>query len=79
MNFSMLDRLREVVVALTSDKGGEVTLHVSYIVYQASWTPKYDMRVFTDEKVLKVNPPTRFTPKSPIHSNSCHSKCPVLL
>ncbi len=33
----------------------EVQLFVSYIVYNASWSPKYDIRVFTKEKTMTVN------------------------
>ena len=33
----------------------DVNLLVSYIVYQASWSPKYDIRVFGKEKKMIVN------------------------
>lgn len=33
----------------------EIFLHVSYVVYNASWTPKYDIRVFSNDKTMIVN------------------------
>jgi len=32
----------------------EIELHVSYLVSNATWTPKYDMRVLSEDKSIKV-------------------------
>lgn len=33
---------------------GEIELDLSYLVRDASWTPSYDIRVSTEDKLLKV-------------------------
>jgi hypothetical protein len=43
----------KILVDAKSDQT-EVDLFVSYIVYNASWTPKYDLRVFSKEKSIIV-------------------------
>ncbi|XP_014665727.1 PREDICTED: protein F37C4.5-like [Priapulus caudatus] len=45
---------REVLVLLEATEDTEVELHVSYVVFGASWTPKYDVRVFTTDSKLKL-------------------------
>ncbi|XP_064617047.1 protein F37C4.5-like isoform X1 [Liolophura sinensis] len=47
---------RQCSIMLESSEPDEakITLLVSYVVSQASWTPKYDIRVFPEEKKLKV-------------------------
>jgi hypothetical protein len=42
---------REITILVESKKDNlEVELIVSYIVYNASWAPKYDIRVFSNDK-----------------------------
>ncbi|XP_046560462.1 protein F37C4.5-like isoform X2 [Haliotis rubra] len=45
---------RECTIVLESEGGHKVSLLVSYVVSQASWTPSYDLRMFTAEGVLKI-------------------------
>lgn len=33
---------------------GEIELDLSYLVRDASWTPSYDIRISTEDKLLKV-------------------------
>ena len=35
-------------------EAGEITLIVSYLVTAAKWVPKYDIRAFSDDSVVKV-------------------------
>jgi len=35
-------------------ENAEVNLSISYVVYNASWTPKYDIRVFNKDKSMVV-------------------------
>ena len=39
---------------LDAEKETEVELTVSYVVSKAKWTPKYDIRVFSNDGKLKV-------------------------
>lgn len=32
----------------------DVVLLISYVITEASWTPKYDIRVYSDSKTLTV-------------------------
>ena len=41
----------------------QVNLFVSYVVYNASWTPKYDIRVFSKDKSMIVSPIRCAAPK----------------
>lgn len=41
-------------VLLEAADDTEVELYVSYVVHGASWSPKYDIRVFSGENKLKV-------------------------
>ena len=36
------------------EKGPDVQLRVSYIVSNASWSPKYDLRVSSKERTMEV-------------------------
>ncbi|BFZ24969.1 hypothetical protein BsWGS_28009 [Bradybaena similaris] len=45
---------RECVVVLEAEKETTVQLTVSYVVWGASWTPFYDLRMFTDQGNLKI-------------------------
>ncbi|CAL1546814.1 unnamed protein product [Lymnaea stagnalis] len=45
---------RECVVVLEAEKETKVSLTVSYVVLGASWTPSYDLRMFTEKSVLKI-------------------------
>ena len=41
-------------VGLEASEATDVTLLVSYVVSNASWTSAYDVRVFTKNKTMKV-------------------------
>lgn len=41
-------------ILLDVQKEGSMELDVSYVVTQASWTPSYDVRVYSDEKTMKA-------------------------
>ncbi|XP_059165449.1 protein F37C4.5-like [Physella acuta] len=45
---------RECVIVLEAEKETKVSLTVSYVVLAASWSPSYDLRMFTDEGNLKI-------------------------
>ncbi|XP_078001412.1 protein F37C4.5-like isoform X4 [Glandiceps talaboti] len=45
---------REVSIMLETREECEVEMLVSYIVSHAKWTPKYDIRVFTEDKMMKI-------------------------
>lgn len=45
---------KECIIVLEAEQETGVTLTISYIVYEASWNPMYDLRMFTDEGVLKI-------------------------
>lgn len=42
-------------VFLTVREEAEIQLLVSYVVSNASWTPKYDLRVSSAERTMQVN------------------------
>ena len=46
--------LRYLSVLLEAHADGELELIVKYLVSNASWSPKYDIRVFSEENNLKV-------------------------
>ena len=35
-------------------EAGDITLAISYLVTGAKWLPKYDIRAFSNESVIKV-------------------------
>jgi hypothetical protein len=41
-------------VLLTVQEEAEIQLLVSYVVSNASWTPKYDLRVSSAERTMQV-------------------------
>jgi len=45
---------REVHILIETYEEEEITLLVSYVVTEAGWTPKYDLRVHSRDKLLKV-------------------------
>ena len=49
--------MKETVIGilLTVKEGGEIILKVSYVVSNASWTPKYDLRVSSAERSMAVS------------------------
>ena len=42
-------------ILLTVREAGEIQLLVSYVVSNASWTPKYDLRVASAERTMQVS------------------------
>lgn len=42
-------------ILLTVKESAEVQLLVSYVVTNASWTPKYDLRVSSAERTMEVS------------------------
>ncbi len=50
----LMSDFSEVSIILDCKKVCEVELTLSYIVRDASWTPSYDVRVFSGEKQMKV-------------------------
>ncbi|GFS09472.1 protein F37C4.5 [Elysia marginata] len=45
---------KECIIVLDAEGETELSLSISYIVYKASWNPSYDLRMFTDEGILKI-------------------------
>ncbi|PAA68423.1 hypothetical protein BOX15_Mlig000294g1, partial [Macrostomum lignano] len=45
---------REVSVVLESQEATQLELHFSYVVSRARWSPKYDIRVFSNESAMKI-------------------------
>ena len=41
-------------VTLEAEQKVEIILVLSYVVSNASWSPAYDVRVFTKDKTMKV-------------------------
>ena len=41
-------------ILLTVQEKGEIQLLVSYVVSNAKWTPKYDLRVSSAERTMQV-------------------------
>ena len=44
-----------MVLILEGGEEGEIEVLVTYVVTKARWTPKYDIRVFSNDAQLKVN------------------------
>lgn len=42
-------------VLLTVQEEAEIQLLISYVVSNASWTPKYDLRVSSAERAMQVS------------------------
>lgn len=45
---------REVSVVLESQEATQLELYFSYVVSRAKWSPKYDIRVFSNESAMKI-------------------------
>ena len=45
---------RCVCISLEAAEDTDVTLALSYVVSSASWSPQYDLRVFSSDKTMKV-------------------------
>ena len=45
---------RSVCISLEAAEDTDVTLALSYVVSSASWSPQYDLRVFSSDKTMKV-------------------------
>ena len=45
---------RNISVLLDASKDGKVTLVVSYVASNASWTPLYDVRAFNKDSTVQV-------------------------
>ena len=45
---------RELSILLDAEKEADVELTISYVVSKAKWSPKYDIRVFSNDQQLKV-------------------------
>ncbi len=48
----------------------DITLVLSYVVSNASWSPAYDTRVFTKDKTIKVLTYTTICPSVPSAPNT---------
>ena len=46
---------RCVCISLEAASDTDVVLALSYVVSNASWTPQYDLRVFSNDKTMKVS------------------------
>jgi uncharacterized protein (TIGR02231 family) len=56
VGYETYNEVVEVVILLESAKdANEVELFVSYVVYGASWVPKYDIRVHSKDKSMIIN------------------------
>lgn len=53
-----------VSILVEGTEAGEARLTLSYLVHAASWTPSYDIRVFTDgpKPKLTVRPHSQLLP-----------------
>ena len=45
---------RCVCISLEAANDTDVELALSYVVSSASWSPQYDLRVFSNDKTMKV-------------------------
>ena len=45
---------RELSILLDCTDEAEVELYIAYVVSKAKWSPKYDIRVFSNEGQMKV-------------------------
>jgi len=55
---------KQIEVLVEATKSGKIKLLLSYLVYQTSWRPKYDIRVSSDNKIMQL------TYKSEIRQNT---------
>ena len=56
LNVSHTTQSTEITILVeTREKSADIELKVSYVVYNASWTPKYDIRVFSKDKTMVIN------------------------
>ena len=46
---------RCVCISLEAANDTDVLLALSYVVSSASWTPQYDLRVFSNDKTMKAS------------------------
>ena len=46
---------RELSILLETTEETTVELFVSYVVNKAKWSPKYDIRVFSNDSTMKVS------------------------
>ena len=44
-----------MVLLLEGTEDGEIEVQITYVVTKARWTPKYDIRVFSNDGQLKVD------------------------
>jgi len=51
----LLFSCRCVCISLEAASDTDVVLALSYVVSNASWTPQYDLRVFSNDKTMKVS------------------------
>ena len=45
---------RQVSILMDVKEPGEIELTISYLVWGASWTPRYDIRAFSEDAIVKV-------------------------
>ncbi|MCD4818264.1 MAG: mucoidy inhibitor MuiA family protein [Candidatus Cloacimonetes bacterium] len=55
---------KQIEVLIEATKSGKISLQLSYLVYNSSWQPKYDIRVSSDNKIMQL------TYKSEIRQNT---------
>ena len=46
---------REISILLDAESDGDVHLVVYYVVLHASWSPKYDVRTFVNDRTMQVS------------------------
>ena len=49
----MFSEIKILIEAKNDDT--EISLLLSYVINNASWTPKYDIRVYSDSKTMNVS------------------------
>lgn len=52
---TLLFSISSVRVVLKAKEETDIVIVVSYVVKNASWSPTYDVRVFTKDKSMKVH------------------------
>jgi len=45
----------EITTLIEAAEDTDIELHLSYVVFNASWSPKYDIRVYSDNKSMVIN------------------------
>ena len=45
---------RELVIIVDAPEAVDVELYITYVVIKAGWSPKYDIRVFSNDGTMKV-------------------------